>query len=452
VGRLPAQANAAPSGTDAATHQQRLQHPERLRHTNGAAHPDSEAPALRQQRPPPGPFSTYVNIDDTDCFAITFYANYFKWFQRCLEARFGGPVAIVAINNAKFNEPTVMGDLVHITCDPLAPDEHESSGAAASATPRTQWFSMTATTRTGQVADEEDVVKPKLCVSAHVCAQLPHRNHHQPTSPAPAPPPPSSSSSTAAAAHQLAIMRAALAVTMAAHCVPRLAHSVPVLDPVMSPLVETEGEDSTCRVLRKVQLFSDELTNGTVGVVDVMKWFNTNRSHSIGGAAGLRALQEGNEKYGGILVVVSRINDVQLLPPAAQQQLCDLQVGSTILSFSRLQIRRRGTAAVFTQQIWGPASAAARERDGLALVGYAEVDHARQQQERRARGEAVTAPRAADTAASPTPPPGAAGEAPAGGELVLIAQGEVICLCISEKMRRLIKIPEEVLQICRAAY
>ena len=59
------------------------------------------------------------------------------------------------------------------------------------------------------------------------------------------------------------------------------------------------NKEGACVISTDVNLFSDELRGGFVGVSDVLRWFERNRTQALGGPSGLRALQlRGAEQEG----------------------------------------------------------------------------------------------------------------------------------------------------------
>ncbi|CAJ1395278.1 unnamed protein product [Effrenium voratum] len=95
------------------------------------------------------PFQTKmrVYIEDTDCFGVVFYANYFRFFQRalCELYAFSGwqQPFIVGIRQARYKQAAKLGDLVTVQVEPdVAPDDSSELG---------EWWHVTART-------EEDCV------------------------------------------------------------------------------------------------------------------------------------------------------------------------------------------------------------------------------------------------------------------------------------------------------
>lgn len=57
-------------------------------------------------------FSIY--IEDTDCFGVVFYANYFRFFQRALNEMTGGQSVIVGAKEARYRSAAKLGDVLTV--------------------------------------------------------------------------------------------------------------------------------------------------------------------------------------------------------------------------------------------------------------------------------------------------------------------------------------------------
>merc|ERR1711971_290734 len=66
-----------------------------------------------------------VYIEDTDCFQVVFYANYFHYFMRLLSQALNDEnkpwtrYHIVAIDNAKYARAARLGDMLHVRAEEL---------------------------------------------------------------------------------------------------------------------------------------------------------------------------------------------------------------------------------------------------------------------------------------------------------------------------------------------
>ena len=125
--------------------------------------------------------------------------------------------------------------------------------------------------------------------------------------------------------------------------------------PFVAPL-QPYADNAPVAVTR-VDPFPDEVgPSGAPSETDVLRWFERNRTDSLDGAAGLRALQAA-----GVLVVVTSVGDMRMDPAL----LAAHAGGGPLLVHSGVLLRRRGTFIIFRQELYGA--------DGATLLAQAEV-------------------------------------------------------------------------------
>lgn len=240
-----------------------------------------------------------VYIEDTDCFGVVFYANYFRYFQRAAAAARsslpgllrppdGSPepaLALVAIEQARFAAPARLGDAVEISTQ-VRPGPQPML-------------------RLSQVAQ----VAGAVCVSADalyvpVTADSVIRMQ---------PPPPLDQA-------------ASLSLSIAAF-----------EDELTGPPPPWLPAGSQC-----------------MSAFDVLRWLERGRTMSIGGASGLEALQAT-----GVLVVVARI-DAFALDLGAAAAACLGGGARALEARTAVSLQSRGRRVVFDQQILDTRSGASR--------------------------------------------------------------------------------------------
>jgi len=195
-----------------------------------------------------------VYIEDTDCFGVVFYANYFKYFQRAAAAAKGGKLSrrlsLVGATGVRYASPARLGDTVLVATEPQVAVQS-----------RGQFVSLTQAAKVGEA----------VCVSAELMyADLDQMEEPQ-------------------------------ALPIAAPALLSGGREVLVL-PVTPHLDELTGAPPRW------------LPPGSqcLGALDALRWFERARTTCIGGAAGLEALQAA-----GTLVVVARLEDFRLDVDAA---------------------------------------------------------------------------------------------------------------------------------------
>lgn len=249
-----------------------------------------------------------IFIEDTDCFGVVFYANYFRYFQRSVAAEaargfFGGSGdkgvewSLVGIDHARFSSAARLGDTVTVHSN----NDHDSSSKKAS--DDEQAVRQPRLLRCFQSAD----VSSKRCVTANTTYVDMARG-------------------------DLAVAESKSHATCA------------------TPFI---GENSLW-----VMPYADELTgfpsmeqHGALcrspSALDALRWFERGRTMAIGGPKGLE-----NVRAGGLLVVVTRLDGFWLAPTAAATPIMSGALGEALEVRTRTAVPGRGHRIVFDQQVW----------------------------------------------------------------------------------------------------
>mmetsp|Transcript_42077 Transcript_42077/g.136150 ORF Transcript_42077/g.136150 Transcript_42077/m.136150 type:complete len:386 (-) Transcript_42077:174-1331(-) len=234
-----------------------------------------------------------VFIEDTDCFIVVFYANYFRYFQRAA-AMLGGEVAgiqpplrslsLVGVKSAKYAAPARLGDIVRVST--------ASASGESDAGDTKLWHC----TQQACVGEQE-------CASAETVYIDLSSLSGPPEALAPPPAPLGASDPSV------------LVLPIAAH-VDELTGAPPAWLP----------PGSQC-----------------LGAIDALRFFERARTTSIGGAAGLEVL-----RASGVIVVVARIENFVFDIGAAASSSTAPELES------RTKVVVKGRRVVFEQQVVDP--------------------------------------------------------------------------------------------------
>ena len=105
-----------------------------------------------------------------------------------------------------------------------------------------------------------------------------------------------------------------------------------------------------------IRFFASELNHRSVWHVDVLRWFERNRTDLIGGPKALESLKSEDE----CVVVVSSISNVTIFTDVIEDMIVQSSRGahpSSLLSFSSVRFLRRDVQCEFDQRVVGLADA-----------------------------------------------------------------------------------------------
>eukprot|EP00241_Pyramimonas_parkeae_P012496 CAMPEP_0114241070 /NCGR_PEP_ID=MMETSP0058-20121206/9441_1 /TAXON_ID=36894 /ORGANISM="Pyramimonas parkeae, CCMP726" /LENGTH=288 /DNA_ID=CAMNT_0001353581 /DNA_START=583 /DNA_END=1449 /DNA_ORIENTATION=+ len=238
-----------------------------------------------------------VYIEDTDCYNVVYYANYFKFFMRALQhaigpkqladlhAAKGVSMTIKSIDKGKYASAAALGECVRVT------------STLAGTSERTVRWDQEAVAGDGRSLVRAQVEvgfvdAQNLLVPLPECLQLP------------------------------------------------LSCGDPF--PLSGELVPYIGAPS---IVTPTTVFSDEVgLDGRLTLEAVLRYFERNRTDIIGGAEGLKQLQEA-----GVMVVVARLEGAQFALDNAEN-VCLL--GATVEARTVVEMQRRNTTVVFKQMVF----------------------------------------------------------------------------------------------------
>mmetsp|Transcript_12479 Transcript_12479/g.39499 ORF Transcript_12479/g.39499 Transcript_12479/m.39499 type:complete len:396 (+) Transcript_12479:946-2133(+) len=239
----------------------------------------------------------HIYIEDTDCFQVVYNANYFKFFQRSLQAAWGvGELArlqrdegitmrVVGVNRGKWASPAGLGDVITVETEVVACD--------------------------GRTIRLNQAVLPQGSDKAHVSAEL-----------------------------EVAFVDRGGGMV-----------EVPKSLGISAPEGGATAErDATAPLVSggatimetPVTVFADECgPDGRACEVAILRWFERNRTDILGGPSGLKGLQDQ-----GVLAVVALGGNMRFRPDLAPP------AGAEAVVRSSVQFKRRNTTVVFRQEAW----------------------------------------------------------------------------------------------------
>ena len=230
-----------------------------------------------------------VYIEDTDHYSVVYYANYFQFCARAFEDALRSfllfeknaeyDVLCTHIEEAKYVAPAILGDRICVESTIIA-EENEGE--------RKSWIVEHAIRKTTTDGDEED--KMTLSFTCRVRYSLSNGGSN------------GSSSSSSSSGSEIDKHRAT-----------------------------------------SIRLYASELNHRSVWHVDVLRWFERNRTDLIGGPRALESLKSKDE----CVVVVSSISDVHVL----SDHIESLEPTTSLLSFSSVRFLRRDVQCEFDQRI-----------------------------------------------------------------------------------------------------
>ncbi len=118
-----------------------------------------------------------------------------------------------------------------------------------------------------------------------------------------------------------------------------------------------------------IRFFASELNHRSVWHVDVLRWFERNRTDLIGGPKALESLKSEDE----CVVVVSSISNVTIFTDVIEDMIVQSSRGahpSSLLSFSSVRFLRRDVQCEFDQRVVGLADA---PNDDLRVVASGKI-------------------------------------------------------------------------------
>ncbi|CAL6414416.1 unnamed protein product [Bathycoccus prasinos] len=118
-----------------------------------------------------------------------------------------------------------------------------------------------------------------------------------------------------------------------------------------------------------IRFFASELNHRSVWHVDVLRWFERNRTDLIGGPKALESLKYEDE----CVVVVSSISNVTIFTDVIEDMIVQSSRGahpSSLLSFSSVRFLRRDVQCEFDQRVVGLADA---PNDDLRVVASGKI-------------------------------------------------------------------------------
>ena len=233
-----------------------------------------------------------VYIEDTDHYSVVYYANYFQFCARAFEDALRSfllfeknaeyDVWCTHITEAKYVTPAILGDRICVESTIIA-EENEG---------RKSWIVEHAIRKTTTDGDEED--KMTLSFTCRVRYSKPRRGARSSNG--------NSSSSSSSSGSEIDKHRAT-----------------------------------------SIRLYASELNHRSVWHVDVLRWFERNRTDLIGGPRALESLKSKDE----CVVVVSSISDVHVLTDHIES----LDPTTSLLSFSSVRFLRRDVQCEFDQRV-----------------------------------------------------------------------------------------------------
>ena len=135
-------------------------------------------------------------------------------------------------------------------------------------------------------------------------------------------------------------------------------------DSASSSRSETDRRRAT-----NIRFFASELNHRSVWHVDVLRWFERNRTDLIGGPKALESLKSEDE----CVVVVSSISNVTIFTDVIEDMIVQSSRGahpSSLLSFSSVRFLRRDVQCEFDQRVVGLADA---PNDDLRVVASGKI-------------------------------------------------------------------------------
>lgn len=233
-----------------------------------------------------------VYIEDTDHYSVVYYANYFQFCARAFEDALRGfllveknaeyDVLCTHVESAKYVTPAILGDRICVESTIIA-EENEGE--------RKSWIVEHAIRKTTTDGDEED--KMKLSFTCRV---------------------------------RYSSLRGGARSSNG-----------------NSGSSSSSGSEIDKHRATSIRLYASELNHRSVWHVDVLRWFERNRTDLIGGPRALESLKSKDE----CVVVVSSISDVHVLTDHIES----LEPTASLLSFSSVRFLRRDVQCEFDQRV-----------------------------------------------------------------------------------------------------
>jgi acyl-CoA thioesterase FadM len=230
-----------------------------------------------------------VYIEDTDHYSVVYYANYFQFCARAFEDALRSfllfeknaeyDVLCTHIEEAKYVAPAILGDRICVESTIIA-EENEGE--------RKSWIVEHAIRKTTTDGDEED--KMTLSFTCRVRYSLSNGGSNG-----------------------------------------------------SSSISSSSGSEIDKHRATSIRLYASELNHRSVWHVDVLRWFERNRTDLIGGPRALESLKSKDE----CVVVVSSISDVHVL----SDHIESLEPTTSLLSFSSVRFLRRDVQCEFDQRV-----------------------------------------------------------------------------------------------------
>jgi acyl-CoA thioesterase FadM len=231
-----------------------------------------------------------VYIEDTDHYSVVYYANYFQFCARAFEDALRSfllfeknaeyDVLCEHILEGKYVTPAILGDRICVESTIIA-EENEG---------RKSWIVEHAIRKTMTDGDEEDKMTLSFTCRVRYTLRGGARSSNG-----------SSSSS------------------------------------------RSSGSEIDKHRATSIRLYASELNHRSVWHVDVLRWFERNRTDLIGGPRALESLKSKDE----CVVVVSSISDVHVLTDHIES----LEPTTSLLSFSSVRFLRRDVQCEFDQRV-----------------------------------------------------------------------------------------------------
>jgi acyl-CoA thioesterase FadM len=246
-----------------------------------------------------------VYIEDTDHYSVVYYANYFQFCARAFEDALRGfllveknaeyDVLCTHVESAKYVTPAILGDRICVESTIIA-EENEGE--------RKSWIVEHAIRKTTTDGDEEDKMKLSFTCRVRYSSLRGGARSSNGNSGS------SSSSGSEIDKHRATSIR----------------------------LYASDKHRAT-----SIRLYASELNHRSVWHVDVLRWFERNRTDLIGGPRALESLKSKDE----CVVVVSSISDVHVLTDHIES----LEPTASLLSFSSVRFLRRDVQCEFDQRV-----------------------------------------------------------------------------------------------------
>ena len=233
-----------------------------------------------------------VYIEDTDHYSVVYYANYFQFCARAFEDALRSfllfeknaeyDVLCTHIEEAKYVTPAILGDRICVESTIIAEDNEGE---------RKSWIVVHAIRKMTTDGDEED--KMTLSFTCRV---------------------------------RYSSLRGGARSSNG-----------------NSGSSSSSGSEIDKHRATSIRLYASELNHRSVWHVDVLRWFERNRTDLIGGPRALESLKSKDE----CVVVVSSISDVHVLTDHIES----LEPTASLLSFSSVRFLRRDVQCEFDQRV-----------------------------------------------------------------------------------------------------